>query len=160
LIDISEAMREQFFLEMRGGEYVNYKVMDVMSFVPEKPYDLFFSSRVVEYFDDKPGFFAKLSTLVSAGGQGVIVTKNPYHGIRKSPEPQHQGQIPMPQMKDYLTQNGFTDIRFYPAVRRIPIISRFASEPAEYLLEKNLNTELDINKKLITVESYIVVFKK
>lgn len=160
LVDISEAMKEQFRLEMRSLPNVHYHVSDVMQYQTEQTYDLFFSSRAIEYFDDKPAFFKKMQTLIAAGGTGVMVTKNPFHGIRKDKGAAHQGQIPMPDMKKYLSDNGFTDIKFYPAVRRIPIISRFTSEFSEYLFEKGIITPMQINKKYTTTESYIVVFKK
>jgi len=160
LVDISEAMKEQFELEMRELPNVTYTVTDIMEYAPSEPYELFFSSRAVEYLDDKPGFFKKLGTFVKAGGNGMIVTKNPYHGIRKSGLDAHQGQIPMPEMKRMLEDNGFVDVAFYPAVVRIPILSRLTSEVAEYILEKNLNQQLNINATNRTIESYVVTFTK
>ncbi|MFW0871386.1 MAG: class I SAM-dependent methyltransferase [Patescibacteria group bacterium] len=160
LVDISEAMREQFYLEMRDLPNVKYRVQDVMEYNEDIQYDLFFSSRAVEYFDDKPEFFKKLSKLVVNKGRGVMVTKNPYHGVRKDKGEAHQGQIPMPKMKEMLEDNGFSNVRFYPAVIRIPIISRFTSELAEYLFEKRINREIDIHKINRIVESYIVTFTK
>jgi len=160
LVDITEAMREQFFLEMRALPNVSYHVSDVMHWSFERPYDFFFSSRAVEYFDDKVGFFKKLGSLVVAGGSGVIVTKNPYHGVRKSNLPAHQGQIPMPKMKQYLEENGFTNIQFYPVVIRIPIISRFTSELSEYIFARKVVTPLQIHKINRIVESYLVKFDK
>ncbi|MCA9361425.1 methyltransferase domain-containing protein [Candidatus Kaiserbacteria bacterium] len=160
LVDISEAMKEQFELEMRILPTVQYEIGDIMDLNTTKEYDLFFSSRAVEYFDDKPAFFSKLTSLIKFGGHGVIVTKNPYHGIRKDKGVAHQGQIAMTDMSKHLSENGFSDIKFYATVRRIPIISRFTSELAEYLFEKGIDTELDIQKQNKTVESYTVVFSK
>lgn len=160
LVDISEAMKEQFELEMRSLPNVNYHVSDIMQYQTAQTYDLFFSSRAVEYFDDKPAFFKKLATLIAPQGAGVIVTKNPYHGIRKDTGAAHQGQIPMPEMKRMLEANGFIDVQFYPVVIRLPIVSRFTSEPAEYLFERRINQPLDINATNRTVESYLVKFKK
>jgi trans-aconitate methyltransferase len=160
LVDITEAMREQFMLEMRSLPNVHYHVADIMEFEVSQPFDLFFSSRAVEYFDNKPGFFKKLSSFVKNGGEGVIVTKNPYHGVRKSKEPQHQGQIAMVDMKKYLMDNGFSDITFYPAVIRIPIVSRFTSVLSEYIFAKRSGRPLAIEKTNRIVESYVVKFKK
>jgi ubiquinone/menaquinone biosynthesis C-methylase UbiE len=160
LVDVSEAMRTQFRLEMRGGERVNYMVSDIMKYSPTNSYDLFFSSRAVEYLDDKPAFFTKMATFIRPNGQGLIVTKNPFHGVRKSKEPIHQGQISMVEMKNYLSSNGFVDINFYPAVIRIPIVSRFTSVLSEYIFAKRSGRPLAIEKTNRIVESYVVKFKK
>jgi len=160
LVDISEAMKEQFELEMRTLPNVHYFVDDIMTYSETKQYKLFFSSRAIEYFDDKEAFMSKLGRLIVSSGNGVIVTKNPYHGIRKDKDVGHQGQVPMPKMKKMLEENGFVDVKFYPVVVRIPIISRFTSELSEYLHEKWLNKELNITKTNRVVESYLVSFKK
>jgi len=160
LVDASEEMKNQFMLEMRGGKNVRYVVSDIMEYRAERPYDLFFSSRAVEYLDDKPGFFKKLKTLVKTGGRGLIATKNPKHGARKSKEPQHQGQISMSDMEQHLTKNGFIRIAFYPAVIRIPIVSRFTSELSEYIFHKRIEEELDINATNRIIESYLVTFER
>jgi len=99
LVDVSEAMHEQFRLEMRESGNVRYQVSDIMKYEPRKAYDLFFSSRAVEYLEDKVAFFTKLATIIAVGGTGIIVTKNPKQGVRKTTEPLHQGQIAMPEMK-------------------------------------------------------------
>ena len=160
LVDITEAMRKQFKLEMRSSPNVTYHVADIMDYQDAQPYDLFFSSRAIEYFDDKPAFFVKLQSLVAINGKGVLITKKPFHGIRKDKRTAHQGQISMSEMKKMLEENGFVEVKFYPAVVRIPIISRFTSELSEYLHEKCLNKELNITKTNRVVESYLVSFKK
>jgi len=160
LVDISKEMKNQFRLEMRGGERVNYMVSDVMEYSVEQPYDLFFSSRMVEYLDDKVAFFKKLPNLVKVGGAGVILTKNPFHGVRKSKKPAHQGQISMPEMKSLLESNGFSDVRFHPVVIRLPIISRFTSAVSERIFHKHIDKEPNLQAANRTIESYLVTFKK
>lgn len=158
LVDITEAMYRQFRLEMRPLPAVHYRVQDIMRYETDVRYDLFFSSRAVEYFDDKPAFFAKLSGLMRPGGAGILLTKNPYHGVRKDKRVAHQGQISVPDMKQLLEQNGFTDCTFFPAVVRLPLISRFSSEPAEYLHRRRLYRPLAIHKSHRMIESYLVRF--
>ena len=160
LVDISTAMRDQFQLEMRGGENISYNVSDIMKFETDVDNDCFFSSRAVEYLSDKPAFFSRLNTFMDNGASGIIITKNPYHGVRKSKKAAHQGQISMSQMKQYLEANNFTDVQFYPVVYRIPIISRLTSEVAEFLFERRHSKQLAIKKANRIVESYIVTFTK
>lgn len=160
LVDISEEMKRQFQLEMRGGEKVNYQISDIMTYAPQKQYDFFFSSRAVEYLDDKPGFFKKLNSFLKTGGAGLIVTKNPFHGVRKSKKAAHQGQIPMIEMEKLLRDNGFTDVHFYPAVIRLPIISRFTSKLSEMIFHNRIDKEPKKQGINRTIESYIVAFRK
>ena len=160
LVDISEEMRNQFQLEMRGGEKVHYQVSDIMTYAPQKQYDFFFSSRAVEYLDDKPGFFKKLNSFLGTGASGLIVTKNPFHGVRKSKKAAHQGQISMTDMEKLLRDNGFSDVHFYPAVIRLPIISRFTSALSEYIFHRRLDKEPKKTAINRTIESYIVAFRK
>lgn len=160
LVDISEAMREQFRLSMRASERVTYDVSDIMDYAASEPFTYFFSSRAVEYLDDKPAFFTKLSGLMATGAAGAILTKNPYHGVRKSKKAAHQGQIAMPAMRKYLEDNGFRDITFYPVVVRIPIISRLTSEVAEYLFARWHQRPLKEQRTNRTIESYLVTFTK
>ncbi len=160
LVDISEEMRNQFKREMRGGERVNYHVSDIMSYEPNQQYDFFFSSRAVEYLDDKPAFFKKLAGLLSSGARGIIVTKNPFHGVRKSKKAAHQGMIAMTNMEKLLRDNGFSDVHFYPAVIRLPIISRFTSKISEIIFHRRIDRELNRQAINRTTESYIVSFRK
>ena len=160
LVDISEAMQGQFMLEMRASGNVTYSVSDIMTFQADAPFDYFFSSRAVEYLEDKPAFFAKLHSLVSPGGRGAIITKNPYHGVRKSKKVAHQGQIPMAQMQTLLTEAGFSNVRCYPVVVRLPIISRLTSEVSEHLFHKWLGKELTVSKRHRFIESYLVTFTR
>lgn len=160
LVDVSVEMQKQFLLEMRKVPNVSYFVSDFMQFSCNNKFDYFFSSRAVEYLDDKNAFFQKLSSVITEGGSGAIVTKNPLQGVRKTKEAMHQGQITMPEMKRYLSESGFTDIKFFPVVIRVPIVSRFTSRPAEYIFEKYFNKQLAIQKTNRVIESYIVTFQK
>ena len=159
LVDISKEMQNQFRLEMRGGEKVKYLVNDIMDYEPARPYDLFFSSRAVEYLDDKSAFFKKLNSLINEGGRGIIVTKNPFHGVRKSKKAAHQGQVPMTEMEKLLRENGFSDIHFFPAVIRLPIVSRFTSKLSEIIFQNRIDKEPRRDAHNLIMESYVVTFR-
>ncbi|MAZ30045.1 hypothetical protein CL655_02050 [bacterium] len=158
LVDISEAMREQFTLEMRTLPNVTYTLSDIAQFESAERFDIFFSSRAIEYLDDKPAFFAQLKTLLKPGSTGVVITKNPYHGIRKSKKATHQGQLTIETMHQSLREHGFTDISSYPVVVRIPLMSRLTSEVAEYFFKQWYTEPLAPAAKHRLIESYITVF--
>lgn len=161
LVDISEEMKGQFELEMRTKENVNYHLIDVMDFRPNAPYDFFFSSRAIEYLEDKKGFLEKLKNdFLRPGGQGVIVTKNPLFNPwrqKKDKRFQHQGQIAPMEMAKMLQEAGFMDIVIYPVIIRM-VWDRFSLKFSEKkfceIYDKPLN-----DKNLLITESYLIVFK-
>lgn len=162
LVDISNAMKRQFELEMRQCPNVNYHISDIMKFQTQKKYDLFFSSRAIEYLDDKSAFFKKINTLLSENGKGVIVTKNKEFGIRKKVKkiPRHQGQLSKLEMIELLKASGFKNIYVYPVIIRLPVLDRFSARFSERLFNRLHKTEM--RGKWVTkfTESFIVTFEK
>lgn len=162
LVDISNAMRDQFSLEMRESENVTYNVQDILKFESEKKYDLFFSSRAVEYLEDKKLFLEKVYSLLNDGGQGVIITKNKDFGFRRRKENrfQHQGQMSPEEFKDLLNEVGFRNVRVFPVIIRTPIVDRLYTGLSEKIFKKNINVELKSSTMSSLSESFLIKFKK
>lgn len=163
LIDISDAMKKQFALEMRSALNANYLVDDIMTHdFNGVAYDLFYSVRAVEYVDDREGFFRKVFGLLNTGGHGVMVTKNPLyssaeHGqnIRK----QHRGKLGIDDTEELLCAAGFTNIKIYPVIIRLPIIERLTLRLTEKYFQRVYRKPFQ-RRMSSFVESYIVTFEK
>ncbi len=163
LVDISEAMRDQFRLEMREVHNVDYLISDFMNVPESEKVDFFFSSRAVEYLEDKDLFFEKLSRHVSDGGSGIIVTKNKDFGMFKLGSDtrfQHQGQLSADECRSHLESVGFKNIKIFPVIIRTPFFDRLTTRVSEIIFRKNYKKE--INSKLMSklTESYLVKFEK
>lgn len=161
LVDISAEMKNQFELEMRTKDNVAYHLTDIMDFRPSEPYDFFFSSRAIEYLEDKKGFLKKLhNDFLRPGGKGMIVTKNPLFNPghqKKDTRFQHQGQIPSSEMIKMLQDAGFSNIKVYPVIIR-KIWDRFSFGFSEKKFLKIYNSPL-ADENLRITESYLIVFE-
>jgi len=164
LVDISKEMERQFRLEMRELAQVTYHVSDIMSFRPEQKCDLFFSSRAIEYLEDKDAFVNHLRTLMAPGGTGIIITKNPSYRRFVSEQKldkarwQHTGQVSHTQLKIALESQGFSDIKSFPAIVRIPLLDRLSCWSSFKLFRWISGRE--INKKFLPFcESYVTTFR-
>lgn len=164
LVDISEAMAEQFTLEMRESSTVSYTVGDFLTYEPTQQYDLFFSSRAVEYFEDLDKLFDMINRCLAPGGTAVIVTKNPDHfsigKLLKSYQERthHTGQIHLDRMRELISSRGLTDTTFSPCIIRVPLLDRFMPQIAEKLFTQSFQRTVDELPAL--AESYVVTFKK
>lgn len=90
LVDISEEMLAQARQALQNGT-VEYIHSDFMEYTSGHHFDFFFSSRALEYFEDKAGFARKVASLLKSGGTGFVVTKcaHPWRDMlrgRKLPE--------------------------------------------------------------------------
>jgi len=161
LVDISKAMEDQFELEMRKVSNVEYTVGDISEFMKKDRYDLFFSSRMIEYLEDKALFAKNLYTSLRLGGRGVIITKNPKYGLfsRKDSRFQHTGQLSSGQLVSLLGGVGFRDIETFPVVIRVPLLDRASLFLSEKIFNNSFKKPL-CNVPLSLVESYLVTFKK
>lgn len=164
LIDISQAMADQFKLEMRESSNVSYRVGDFLQHTSEKKYDLFFSSRAVEYFEDVDKLFDKIDESLAPGGTGILVTKNPDHFSigkllnRYTERKHHTGQISRMRMDDLITSHSFTDVKIFPCIIRLPLLDRLFPKLAENLFASSYKQST--NKLPLFAESYVVTFKK
>lgn len=163
LVDISEAMKNQYHLEMRNMDNIEYVIADIMTMDFSKKFDFFFSSRAVEYLQNKKDFFTKLFDLMSEQSQGVIITKNKNFGLFKFKADsrfQHQGQMTVSECRLYLEEAGFKSIEFYPVIIRLPIFDRFNQFFSSKIFLNHISRKLSNSFVNKLSESYLVKFKK
>ena len=127
LVDISEAMLKEARAELRDVEHIRYIRSDFMSFMANRKYDFFFSSRAIEYLPSKKDFAGKISSLMETGGQGVIITKMPHYKrsilAGKTIPPLHRGQIKPKILTGFLKDAGFSVSGVWPVTLHTPGIS-------------------------------------
>lgn len=163
LIDISKEMKRQFFLEMRNQINVDYIIKDIDKEKIEKNnYDFVFSSRAIEYFEDKDSFIKKIFNSMRVNSQGIIITKNPLFGFKKKDKRwQHKGQIKKDNLVKKIKNMGFKNIKIYPVVFRMPILDRFNLKISKYFFDKFYKRTICKNKLFLKlVESYLIKFEK
>lgn len=160
LVDISSEMLDSAKRNIANPN-VKYFLADFMKFSSDKTYDLFFSSRAIEYFKDKIGMVRKIYNLTQTGTTGCIVTKTP-HYLRarlrgKKYSNMHLDQISPPDMRVILAQAGFRNIEMYPATMVFPILKLPFLNKLLFLIFRNF--ELNPISRFFS-ESYIVIFRK
>lgn len=161
LLDISEAMKQQFALEMRAQDNVTYTIADFLEYKPrENNYDLFFSSRALEYLPDKEKGVQKIGTLLKPKGTCIIITKNPHAFTlrKKQTKAFHTGQLPPEDLTQLLENEGFEEICVYPVIIRLPLIDRLTLRFSRQLFERLYTRQTDKLPRI--AESYCVVCKK
>lgn len=161
LLDISKEMLARAQKAIGHMERVHTIESDVLLWGPEGKYDFFFSSRVLEYIDDKKKFCAKISSALNAGGRGFLITKMPHYererflGRRSSEF--HEGQIAPGTLRDELLAAGFIDVDCYPVTISIPI---FHSALLNLAVGKFFARFTIGPISMFFAESYCVLFRK
>ncbi len=126
LLDISGEMLARAKAALGAKERVRYITSDIMQWTPEGKYDYFFSSRVVEYIDDKKGFCSKVFSMLEPGGRGFLITKMPHYErerfLGRKTSDFHSGQIAPGALRDELLAEGFIDVDCYPVTTSIPLL--------------------------------------
>lgn len=77
LVDISEEMLAQAKESLPQDADITFIVSDILDFKPERSYDFFFSSRIIEYVPDKDKAVSIIASSLKSGAYGYIVTKTP-----------------------------------------------------------------------------------
>lgn len=126
LVDISAEMLKLAEKKLSNYGNLSFFEKDFLKFSAEKKYDLFFSSRAIEYFPDKNEFIKQVDNLLLSRSRGFIITKTPKYWSykikgRKISE-MHKGQISPAELNNILLENNFADISFYPAVMIFPFL--------------------------------------
>lgn len=161
LVDISGEMLKQARGNMGEGGNIRYFEADFLDFEAEKKYDVFFSSRALEYFPDKEKFVKKVSSLLAPGGRGFIITKAPKYLRNKilgrKISQLHQSQISFIKLYWILEECGLSDIEFYPAAMYCPVLKSALANRFIYKIFGGKKLGFLSN---IFSESYAVKFKK
>lgn len=162
LIDISKAMLTEAKKALgKHKEQIKFREADFATIKLTESYQLFFSSRAFEYFNDKEEFVAQVSRALLPGGTGFIITKYPHPWLNKlrrhkvgKRHKQQTGSLPLTQI---LSRFNFRVVGIYPVTVSVP----FLKSPTANRLVGKLFRFLPLNPvtALIT-ESYGVKFKK
>ncbi len=160
-VDISSEMLDQARKMLAGRSMISFYQSDFMSFRTVQRYDMFFSSRAIEYFPDKAPAAKKIFDALLPGGRAFLITKMP-HGTRgailgRKLGSMHGGQIAPRDLRNIFWNAGFKEVRLYPATINIPLInSAFLSKALFALLGR-----LPLNPiSAFFSESYCIVATK
>jgi trans-aconitate methyltransferase len=162
LVDISEEMHRQFRDKIGEFSNIDYQVVDFGDYNAKSKCDFFFSSRAIEYIDDKESTIRKINDILSVGGKGMIITKTPHYLKKKllgQKTPwQHLNQIFPGEMQKILRRNNFVNIKLYPIVIYIPVLGRI--NVFNWIVWKLIyKTRLNFLTQFIS-EAYLVKFIK
>jgi ubiquinone/menaquinone biosynthesis C-methylase UbiE len=134
LVDISTEMLDRAKRALAGHEHVRYIRTDILDWTPDRAYDLFFSSRVIEYIDEKRALVEKVFDLLAPGGVGFLITKYPHYlrtrVLGRDVAPLHRGQIAPGRLAGFLRSTGFQHIEVFPAAMSLPVLRSPASNLA------------------------------
>lgn len=160
LVDISKEMLA-LSKKVFGEENFCYFESDFLAWQTSKKYDLFFSSRVLEYFPKKTPVLDKIFSLLNHDKYAFIITKNPqywrYKLLGKKIPAMHRQQIKPEDLRKILVKVGFIDIQIFPAVMTFPLFKSVVMNNLIFsLFSKH---QLNFISQLFT-EAYIVKFKK
>ncbi len=120
-IDISSAMLSQARASLYGKGFISFYETDFLNFRTRTHYDLFFSSRVIEYFNDKRPVIEKIKSSLKSGGIGIVITKMP-HNRGKRLGKMHGMQIEPQKLRKLLWDAGFKDVKLYPVTLNFPLL--------------------------------------
>ncbi len=160
LVDISTEMLLLAKSNVGSGN-INFFESDFLEFNSNKKYDLFFSSRVIEYFDDKNDLIKKIFSFLKNGGESFIITKMPQYWRYKMffkliPE-MHKKQIKPKDLVSIIKNNGGSNISVYPVVMTFPILKSVIVN--KIIFETFRRFRLNFISSLLC-ESYCVKFSK
>lgn len=98
---------------------------DFLTYEPTREYELFFSSRVIEYMVDKQRMAAQVSRLLSSEGTGILITKHPRYWVdrlRGKDIPEiHKHQVSPKVLAGLFKDAGLEVVSVYPVVLTFPL---------------------------------------
>ena len=161
LVDISKEMLELVRERFKNRNNLKFFESDFLDFDSQDKYDYFFSSRALEYIDDKEKAVKKIMGLLNENGKGFIITKTPKYLrnkiLRKKISDFHKGQIEPAELVKLLNKNGVESIEIYPVAMSFPILKSVKVNMFLFNLFSKIN--LNIISKFFT-ESYCIKFSK
>lgn len=161
LLDISKEMLGRAEKTLGHKERVRYIESDILAWEPEGKYDFFFSSRVLEYINDKTKFCEKIFALLEPEARGFLITKMPHYErerfLGRGTSDFHGGQIAPGALVDSLRTAGFIDIDCYPVTVSIPLLH----SPGANRLLGNFFARFTVGPlSMFFAESYCVLFRR
>jgi 2-polyprenyl-3-methyl-5-hydroxy-6-metoxy-1,4-benzoquinol methylase len=161
VVDISREMLARAKKALEKETHISYTETDILDWTPKVTYDFFFSSRVIEYIDDKQAFVDKIFSVLSPGARGFVITKMPHYTreklLRRKSSTLHQGQIEPSELLKLFRDAGFHDVVAYPVTVSIPVLhnAKWNARLGRFLDQFPLGLF-----GLVVSESYGVVFRK
>jgi len=161
LVDISSEMLNLAKKNLAQFSQLRFFESDFLVFNPDRFYDLFFSSRALEYLPDKERAVAKISELLVPGGRGFITTKTPryfaYRLMGRKIPAMHQGQISPKELLKLLSSHGLKPLALFPVAVTVPF---FHNPRLNWWAFKILSVLPWTPLNLIFCESYGLIFIK
>ena len=161
LLDISREMLIRAEQALAGKQNIQYTEGDVLSYTSERPFDFIFSSRAIEYVDDKSALATQLAFLLEQGGEGVLITKMPklfFDWLRgRSGRAFHSGQVNPARLTALLREAGFTITSVRIATATVPA---FHSPTLNKIVFTLLSFLPLFPPFTLFAESYLISFKK
>ncbi|MDO8183821.1 MAG: methyltransferase domain-containing protein [bacterium] len=161
LVDISRQMLKEAEARLSGRGQFTFVNGDFTAYQPAVKFDLIFSSRAIEYPEDKKTFIANIANLLVPGGTGFIITKTPHYKRewlkgRRVPS-RHRRQLSPRAFKRLLTDSGLTFLGLYPVTASVP----FFNSPRLNLWTAKVVSYWPLNFITINLtESYAIKFAK
>ncbi len=161
MLDISDAMlAESEKAVEKYQDRVTTTQADFLEFKTNKKYDLFFSSRVIEYLNQEIAI-VQVEKLLKPSGTAFIITKTPHYKRARFSGKKlgkfHQGQITPKKLKSIVKKNGFGDIEMYPVTIHIPFINILMLDKIMYKIVSKF--KLNFVSQFFS-ESYCIIFTK
>lgn len=164
LVDISREMIRQAKKNL-PKKNISFKECNFLEVHIKEKFDLFFSSRAIEYIPDKKAVVDKIYDLLNNRGVGIIITKQP-HPIKmmfrkmlgKKISAEHTEKISPYNFKRLLLEKGFKNIRIYPVIMP-PKSFFFPRKLRIFIFKRFYEYKLSFFTKLLS-ESYLIKFRK
>lgn len=161
LVDISAVMLMQARNFLQQHRNITFVESDLTQFKTEEKFNGFFSSRAIEYMPDKAAAAATISSLLSSGAYGAIITKTPKYFFdrlrgRKVAD-LHRGQIAPRELAKKLRDAGLEIVGVYPATATVPFVGSVFLNRLAFRLLQRLSAWYPLT---LLTESYCVVFRK
>ena len=125
LVDISSQMLNEAKSRLALKGEFNFVNQDFTNFKAAEPFDLVFSSRAIEYVDNKEAFISNLAKSLNLGGVGFIITKTPHYWrewlLGKKNPARHSRQISPRESKKILIKQGLVILGSYPVTVSVPL---------------------------------------
>jgi len=121
LLDQSEEMLGRAQTRLGRYAHITYQRSDFLEYESTEKFDLIFSIRCFEYFEDQAAAMRKFYSLLAPGGKLVLVTKNrTYVSFReRAGRRLHTNMVSREEMRALLVSAGFSVRAVYGAVVRI-----------------------------------------
>jgi len=126
LVDISSAMLASAQKNIGEDPTVTFTESDFLKWTPTKAYDVFFSSRAIEYFPDKRAPIETIAKALRKGGEAFLITKFPHYRrmklLGKKPEAFHEGMVTPQTLTQHFAEAGMDVLNIRPVFVVVPVI--------------------------------------